>query len=191
MGDEKKDEDKPLGVWKFLNSSFALWLLSAVFITGVGSAFAQWQAQVAEDRKNKEQIERIDLEISYRFAQLLVQLDDLRASKLGDGERAKEVARLYDGFREQSSSTIGFLYQDYKGWGVLALQAEERRLLSGAERDQVDNTIAALAMKKSLAEESRSSNLEEAGASLLGLMAPRWKTTRFAFVDCPVQKPFC
>jgi hypothetical protein len=95
MGDEKKDEDKPLSVWKFLNSSFALWLLSAVFITGIGSAFTQWQAQTAEDRKNKEQIERIDLEISYRFSELLLQIDDLRTSVRTEVERAKEVTRLY------------------------------------------------------------------------------------------------
>jgi hypothetical protein len=68
---------RPNAAWAFLNSAFALWLFSAVFITGAGSELARRQSKKAEESRTRELIERLDLEASYRFSQVLGRLDRL------------------------------------------------------------------------------------------------------------------
>ena len=50
-------------LWKFLNSTLGLWLLSAVFISLAGGAFTYFQQQHAEYLKERDSIERLDLEL--------------------------------------------------------------------------------------------------------------------------------
>ena len=61
----RKDESR---VWKFLNSAFALWLLSAVFLSSVSAAWAHWRASRDDTVKRAAQIERIDIELATRLS---------------------------------------------------------------------------------------------------------------------------
>lgn len=54
-------------VWAFVNSSFALWLFSALFITAAGSGYNAWTAHRNQERARVATIERLDMELSYRF----------------------------------------------------------------------------------------------------------------------------
>ncbi|HYX72818.1 MAG TPA: hypothetical protein VE732_08605, partial [Nitrososphaera sp.] len=47
-------------LWSFLNSSFGLWLLSAIFITGAGFLYTNYQNSRAESLKNEEIIQKLD-----------------------------------------------------------------------------------------------------------------------------------
>src|SRR4030095_2347620 len=55
----------------FLNSSFGLWLLSALLLTGAGSMIAKWSADREQERQRKERVEHLDLEIAYRLSRSL------------------------------------------------------------------------------------------------------------------------
>jgi|GEM_PF-3105506 len=84
------------GVLSFLNSGFALWLLSAVFLSGTGTVYSCWekdreatrvkhdretdvarlraQTELALAEENRITIEKLDTEISYRFSLALLSL---------------------------------------------------------------------------------------------------------------------
>lgn len=84
------------GARAFLNSNFGLWLLSAIFISGAGTLYQQWQKsrdeekavlqkardeekavfdkKIAAEGDNRESISRLDVEISYRLSTVLLTL---------------------------------------------------------------------------------------------------------------------
>ena len=80
---EAKDKKKP--VMAFLNSSFGLWALSALFVTGAGSLYTQWHASQQESQKKQEQDRseskaltalhhRMEMEVSHRMSETLIRL---------------------------------------------------------------------------------------------------------------------
>lgn len=93
LEDTKSKGHRALG---FLNSSFALWLLSAIFLSGTGTVYSCWekdreatrvkhdretdvarlriQTELALAEENRITIERLDTEISYRFSLALLSL---------------------------------------------------------------------------------------------------------------------
>jgi hypothetical protein len=69
----------------FLNSAFGLWVLSAIFLSGLGTAYKSWESQRERERAAETQrqadlraravvVERVDREISYRLSQILTAL---------------------------------------------------------------------------------------------------------------------
>jgi len=61
-------------LWVFVNSSFGLWFLSAIFLSGTGASYAVWQQRLADNRATRNTIERLDMEISYRLYSILTVL---------------------------------------------------------------------------------------------------------------------
>ena len=195
---DSKDTDKKLTFWAFLNSSFGLWLCAAIFITGAGGALTYFQAQAAESRKNAQYIEKLDLEISYRFSQELLMLYDLtdmgkEKVTLKPGKTREDVLNVYRALRDPSSKTLGFLYQEFRDLGMLALVAELRRMLKNPERREVDVALSALSMIPTSLEFRKVSptDVNEMGRFVLQSMARRCRQGWFAFVDCPETRPFC
>lgn len=58
-----KRDHKPNKLWTILNSSFIIWLLSAIVLGGLTSFYAAWQQSL----KDEEAIHKLDLEIDARF----------------------------------------------------------------------------------------------------------------------------
>lgn len=107
------------GIKVFLNSSLGLWLLSAVFISGVGTLYQQWQKgrdqeqaqvqrtrdedkalfdkKVAAESENRETISKLDVEISYRLSTVLLTLasisDRIDVQLVGKSEDEKKLAQ--------------------------------------------------------------------------------------------------
>lgn len=63
------------GLWAFVNSSFGLWLLSAVLVTGLGSAYKLYEEAREKERIRITQVERLDLEIAYRLSQTMYKME--------------------------------------------------------------------------------------------------------------------
>lgn len=60
--------DKPnFGIWKILNSTFSVWLLSAVFITGLGAIVEKRSLDQAASSSAKRQKLELDVEIASRI----------------------------------------------------------------------------------------------------------------------------
>jgi hypothetical protein len=105
LRDEKPESSS---LWSFLNSSFGLWLLSAIFITGVSGAFTWWQhdhdlKRAADDKKVQEQkvasqaeavrvatLLKLDREISFRLSSMLEKLRVIASTRAEIGLRIKD-----------------------------------------------------------------------------------------------------
>jgi hypothetical protein len=58
-------------LWTALNSSFVLWLLSSVVLSGLAACYTAWQNHHAKTKANRELIEKLDTEISNRIYEAL------------------------------------------------------------------------------------------------------------------------
>lgn len=55
-------------IWALLDKPFALWLLSAIFLTGGSWAFATWDTWRKDKESTRIKIEKLDAEIAFRLA---------------------------------------------------------------------------------------------------------------------------
>jgi hypothetical protein len=193
---QKANQEKRSPAWTFLNSSFGLWLLSAVFITLAGSIYTNYQNSRAESLKNEEMIERLDLEISYRYSQVLIQLYNL-TDRNPNGQLvlmkhgAGDVVNVIELLNQQPSGSSASLYSEFSNMSIPALIAELRRHLHDEnERSKIDKVLAAVT--GGVFDDIELSNVQlVAGRILERMMLQRWKKGYFYFIDCPIPTPFC
>lgn len=207
----KPEENK---VTKFLNSSFGLWLLSAIFITGVGSLYQNWQSKKAEEQltlesklqsqnDNRQAIERLDLEIGFRISQALLYLstvsERVEATMRDSGEDEKRLAIADSTFEviNELGSTIhnseASLYPEHVGYPLSTLLVELRRRLEVAEQSVVEESLAALSNLATSMNFGKSKSVPEdaAGAILDRIVLERWTNSAFEFIHCNSKQPFC
>lgn len=67
--DETKSDASQL--WATLNSSFVLWLLSSVVLSGLAACYANWQSRNEKIKTNRELRDKLDTEISNRIYEAL------------------------------------------------------------------------------------------------------------------------
>lgn len=193
---EEAPKPKKSPILAFLNSSLGLWLLSAVFITGAGALFTQYEHARAEDAKRRETIERLDLEISYRYSRVLGDLFRLTTRDVNDpvlapGRTAEDVRQVMSSLNQQPAGGSGALYAEFANLSLPALLAELRRHLTNPkEREEVDAALASLTGE--VWSNTDYSSVKGVAAVIQHLlMKPRWRQGYFHFIDCPVEQPFC
>jgi hypothetical protein len=190
------EREDPPSAWGFLNSTFGVWLLSALFITGAGGAFTYWQQWNAEHLKKNDTISKLDLEISYRFSQIVARLHDLTdganpRANLQKPHTVAEIRAVLSILRETPSKSLATLYPEYATFGLPSLLGELRRHMDdGKAREEVDRSLTQLTNKRIEQDEPVEIN-EKAGRIIEQLMLPRWKNGPFAYTDCSGQAPFC
>jgi len=178
----------------FLNSSFGLWLLSALFITGAGGLFAKWQEQQAGAARRRETVERLDYEIGYRFSQAQVQL--YAATRLpAAADREAEVRRIVRILERPPGLEPQHLYPEYSAFSLPALVGElHRHVPEKQQRDKLDQVVTHLTGLDVFFEVQKASLAEPtavAGAIIEQLVLPRWKdTTKWYFLDGTRAAPF-
>jgi len=189
----KEGEDR-LTIWKFLNSSFGLWLLSAVFITGIGSLYTQQKAAEEEKRKREEIVEKLDLEISFRYSQVLKRLWELSTKdqsnlQLAPNATAEDVRKAVVTLTERQANELDPMYPEFGNYGLVTLYAELSRHLVGQQRTQVETSLARLT--GGAFGEVDLSNLKAVASRVQSLILPRWKGSWFYYVDCSLETPIC
>lgn len=182
--------------WDFVNSTFGIWLLSAIFVSGAGAIFTYLQQQRAELEKRTDMVEKLDFEIGYRFGQVLLRLHELSdkgSSKavLRTGATEADVIKVLQILQESPLRSVPPLYPEYEKWGLPSLIAElKRHTADKKEQERLEIVLAALVGRK--AEEGRPPDLgSSAGRIVDTLMLPRWKSGAFHFTDCSSSRPFC
>jgi hypothetical protein len=215
---KKQGADKWLDV---LNSSFALWLLSAVFLSGTGAIYGCWQkdrdaaratqekeleaekirTQTAaeEEAKNKAAIERLDMEISYRFSQFLLSLRTVseQGRTLGSPDptqRKLQIAGPAMGIMKSLSQNSDEppLYPEYATFALPTLMSELARRVPTRERQDIEQGIAKLLGESNSQMFETDDPAKEAAGRILGkVMLKRWKNAAFYHVDCSAREPFC
>ncbi|MEQ1794454.1 MAG: hypothetical protein ABL970_09715 [Nitrospira sp.] len=199
---------------KFLNSSFGLWVLSAIFISGAGTIYQNWQKSVdaekatfqqrlTEESINRQAIERLDIEISFRLSQALLQLSviaervSVQLKDKSADERTLAVADATFGVLQNLASALRndreALYSEHSGYSLPTLLAELRRRLPEANRAEVERSLAALAGVANSTMFSSGGSIPEQTASILleKVVLNRWKGTAFHHIDCSSKTPFC
>ncbi|MCI0561610.1 MAG: hypothetical protein MN733_24235 [Nitrososphaera sp.] len=133
--------------WNFLNSSFGLWFLSALFISGFGSLYAQYQTGIDERLKNIDTVAKLDLEIEHRLSQALQRLYIVqREAEQGNTESTtmmvqQRVLEVLESFRQAPESGTTSLYPEFANLSTLAVLAELRRRLPADRRKEINGIV--------------------------------------------------
>ena len=172
---------------RFLSSPLGLWLLSAVFITGIGGAWSKYLERQSDLRATTLKIDRLDSEISHRYSQVLQRLFTIAHNRRDSNLSTSEVVSLL----EQPGEHLRPLYREFFGRPVSELVAELRLLLSsGRERDEVDKLLGHLTTASPLSR-IEDEPQESAAGILSSFVLPRWKRFSFYHVKCLPSEPFC
>jgi hypothetical protein len=206
--EEQSSKEKP-GKWlKFLNSSFGLWVLSAVFISGAGGLYTQWHTshqegvklddqRRTEEKRLVELHERMKLEIAHRLSQTLIRLSDAADSgqpeRLRKGRTEKDVRVILEDFATGTGIRLAPLYADLANQTTLAMVVEVSASSKSDQSAQLKRAVEDLSGLFSLMEVEKaplSNPVLVAGALQKRLDALKF-TSEFYFLDCPPENPFC
>lgn len=192
----------------FVNSSFGLWLLSAVFITGAGSALTWYQNRENErikkqeivdaDKKSvKERVERLDLEIAYRLSttQSNLQVISVQRESVKEATIRTKIRQAAEPIFSPANGKTPPLYPEFASYSGLALVAELRRHVMPGEKEKLSKVITGLSgLNGELgnASSTRSANEMWVAGRVISTMgaAKRWNLG-FFYTDCSEKKPFC
>lgn len=127
-------------LFAFLNTSLGLWLLSAVFLYGTGAAYALWHAHHEEQLANRHVVERLDMEIAYRFSTVL---GDLRSAASMDRglDSMRDTQLLVTQHSDGGPGKIGDMLHQVHGWLPTFRRIET---LLQSKRDGLPRTSALL-----------------------------------------------
>jgi hypothetical protein len=64
---QASQRSKKLGLWTFLNSSFGIFLMSSIGLSGLTFVFSSWYQGRERAKETKENTSRLDAEITYRL----------------------------------------------------------------------------------------------------------------------------
>lgn len=147
----QNEADKKIGWGKviyFFNSKLGLWILSAVFLSGGVVAYDDYKEKKEDKKSRTELVEKLDLEISYKFNRVIYFIDEL-SDKKGENSQILVTASIDDvreialGLDKSSGKKGDFLNGDFQNWSLLALMVELRRQLgkSGIKDNELDQVI--------------------------------------------------
>lgn len=174
---------------------------------------AALQQKLEADSKRAQLVDRLDDEISFRLSQGLIELSALANPQQGKdansthGSRANHTARpaarilislaaAPRGSAETASAagTSGArtLYPEFSEYSLPTLMGLLRRSLPPDEaKDDLARSLAALAALGRDQEDLTLTPKEAASKLLSSVVLNRWRSTRFYYIDCPAEQPFC
>jgi hypothetical protein len=183
----------------FLNSAFGLWLLSAVILAG-GVKLYKNQQEASEHTKMANQVlERLDLEISYRYARFLVGLyalsDHTDSARLSPKYTADDVRKVALNLKSSGNPNGEYFYPEYSKFGLLGLLAEEKRVLSQLnKKDELfDKVIRDLTGLEVFYEVNKADFGSVRSVAIIveqRLLLKKWKDNDFYFFDGHDLDPF-
>jgi hypothetical protein len=197
------------GKWiKFLNSSFGLWILSALFISGAGSLYTQWHTthqevqKKAEQRRSEEQrlLElhaRMKSEIAHRMSQALIRLSDVadprNQERLRKGYTPKDVKIILEDFATGTGLRLAPLYPDLSNQSTLAMALEVSESTAENRAGTLKRAVEDLSGLSVLMEVEKAplSNPFRVAAALQKRFDALRFTDSFYFLDCNEEGPFC
>jgi hypothetical protein len=180
--------EKKLGYIRYLqffNSKFGIWLLSVIFASGGLKAYEDYKAKVYADYTNLEIIEKLDLEISYKFRRLFFALseaqreaEDTTAQYLNEKLRtAREIALGMDVYTGEPGE---YIYPEYANRSIFSLLVEQKRIRAKLKTPdaQLEEIIAKMEkLPELLGEEGIDFSDVPVMKKFIEdeLMSPRWK----------------
>ena len=179
-------------LWTFLNSSFCIFLLSSVVLSGLSYAYAQYSA----GKGKAETVQRLDVEIAFRVVRAHDLLNEVLTYTEVNTGRFCIIGGTSVGPGGMVLNDPYHTFDEFKDRGLIALVWELNGLLSPIERRAiapalesakrmaalVRNQEAAFLMTKGLDEVTSGDSLwtmrapaaRELRAELAGFEIPRW-----------------
>lgn len=194
-------------IWTVINSSFGLWLLSAVFVSGAGTIYTNHQNEVRERREQAETersehkqeedlVARLDLEISYRLSAAMAKLEALSGTN-GSWRSDAHWSATLGALKPLSLPADGEhppLFPEFKHYNGLALIAERRRHSPAGEQEQLRNQLTRVSFLINSVLSSSSATCppprDIAGDLIDAMRNDRWDNG-FPYTDCTKAEPFC
>lgn len=175
-------------VYSFFNSKFGLWVLSAIFVSGGVKVYDDYKVKQENEKTRSEIIEKLDIEISYKFDRVLASLEKITEKdsgvvldqKFGSMEEARKFAL---GINMESEKEEFYLYEEFKNWSLLALIVEQNRQFKhlGIKDTELEEVIRNL-NELSKIFENRQVNFKDLKSihEIIrdDLILPRWKSSR-------------
>lgn len=176
----------PVSAWSFVNSAFALWLFSSIFIT-----FGSWVFTVWKDERNRQQqvqqnILRLDAEIASRFYVNGTELDELPLLVLKTNGLAIEsdTARsIYNAYLMAPSAQRA-AFPEYRERGLISLFHELAGLLKDEEKACVLAAIRSARYLQGGPASRQSTTQGEALNRMLEIADYRWRRTAKPRAPC-------
>lgn len=113
LGQDKKAVSFQAKLWKFVNTTFGIWLLSTVAVGLITWSFTSWNENKEKERITKESIRKLDVEIFVRvnnFSKLLESINKLKQFMLAIDTLDRSDLILSAGvFPEYKERTLGSL----------------------------------------------------------------------------------
>ena len=155
MAEITKNKEKKLGYFRYLSyldSKLVIWLISVIFATGGLKIYEDYKIKVIANYANQEAVDRLDLEISYKFSRLFTALDEIENEIEDEStsipyDQRREVQNIVQHIAQFSGTGGEYLYQEYAHRSLLSLVVEQRRKLIQLNREvsSLDEVIAKLA----------------------------------------------
>ena len=192
----------------FLNSSFALWLLSALFVSGAGSLYTQWHTSHEEKQKRDEQNKvdtkrltelhrRMQLEIAHRLSGALIRLSDVAETgnhhKIRSGHSANEVEQILEDLATGTGPKLVPLYPELANQSAVALAMELSDGSPESEQSTLKEAVSDLSGLTIMmeVEHSPASDPFRVAVALQKRLEPLKFDSDFYFLDCGTIDPFC
>lgn len=135
-------------LWKFFNSKFGLWLLSSLFISGGAIVYEDYKEKRIDRKERQDQIEKLDLEISFRFANMLDYLNEFGRyrDELNPEEvifEFKDLEIFLFEINKQPEMNDEYLYSELGSWRLVYLMIELNRQSEklGIKSEELVNVI--------------------------------------------------
>ena len=154
----KRTLSKSERFWRFLNSSFGMWILTTVIAGGVVWALTTWRDSRRMHDQRRQTIQRLDTEIATRLDRLAIRLPVLR--------NRRQLSEAIEALDQPGSSIYGSTaYPEYAGWSLLALVRDLRENVPSSDLLDVDKALRASLILARLGARSVSAQLDSSTAA--------------------------
>ncbi|MFD2201995.1 hypothetical protein [Shivajiella indica] len=172
-------------VLSFFNSKIGIWILSVIFASGGLKAYEDYKTKNLHEAKNKEIVEKLDLEISHKFIKFFWALDlivsESQSISVDNLEvKIEEVQALVLGMESIKSDDPENLYPEYANRSLISLMLEQKRALiqlgiSDPELDRVIGNLSNLSAFFAKHEKEFANITGIKNLIVQEMMLPRWE----------------
>jgi len=201
-----------------MNSSFGIWFLSAVVVSGLGFLYTKFNNDYENEIKKQIKIEKLDLEISYRLSQMLQVSHNvveeltagqliMEATKIAKNERLERGYNLLPKLNplhltsSPKETTTPSLHPEYAAINLHGLIVNLYHLENDKFKSEIEPVIRQFSDSKfstTFNPYNRSMDIMKLikgscsfAKTVQNVMLERWRVFKFRYLNCSKEQPWC
>ena len=189
------DGKLPSRIWRFLNSQFGFWLISAGLASFLAWSVGRWEHQRREISEHRRAIKQLDFEIPCRISQIQHRLDHVNALN-EPSARETQVKEIIQSMRVPPGTNDSALYPEYARLNLASLVAElfrHEQALGGGNLKDLERVLSHLMGLETFFQVQKapySDPKKIAGKICAELWLVRWRNGWWYYSECSREKPF-